>query len=139
VPAEWANDAKLALNKDQLFTCMSDKSLTMDKLSNWLKEAATDCQLLSIFGSRSIAWRCFLGLIPSGEKSKITWQSCWVTQTRKSRQEYSEKQKLLSIKVMAKNNKKSLTAFNPLAVAPPKNSEANSAQESEKAMRQLIE
>jgi hypothetical protein len=43
IPAEWANDLKLALNKEQLSTCMNDKSLTMEKLNNWLKDAATDC------------------------------------------------------------------------------------------------
>jgi hypothetical protein len=35
---------------------------------------------------------------------------------------------------MAKNNKASLKAFNPLAAAPVK-TEANSAQDTEKAMR----
>jgi hypothetical protein len=43
IPAEWANDPKLALNQEQLNTCMSDKSLTIDKLTTWLKDAATDC------------------------------------------------------------------------------------------------
>ena len=77
------------------------------------KELALEGHLHTKWGSRSLAWRIFLGLLPvSGEVNAIKVE--WVKQTRAIRQKWVALEKSISLIVIAKQTKN----FNPLA--PPK-------------------
>ena len=88
--------------------------------------------LLQRWGSRSLAWRVFLGLLPvdnglDGDALK----QCWVRETRATRAKWAELERSMSLIVMAKQQKN----FNPLA--PPKADKDDKAT-AEKEMKDLI-
>ena len=75
---EWRDNHRLALKLDQFrMTC----SGTLSDAVYTAHDSADNCQLLGKFGSRSIAWRMFLGLLPSDQESH-DWKQTWVKNTR---------------------------------------------------------
>lgn len=79
------------------------------------REFSNQGHLLTGWGSRSLAWRIFLGLLQvrdglDGEAVKVNW----VKQMRAMRKKWADLEKSMSLIAIASANKK----FNPLA--PPK-------------------
>ena len=96
------------------------------------KEFSLQGHLLTGWGSRSLAWRIFLGLLPvdqhlDGQSTK----QIWVRETRASRKKWADLEKSMSLINIAKQQKN----FNPLA--PPKLQQDDKAT-AEKEMKDLI-
>ena len=107
------------------------------------KGLSQEGQLLARWGSRSLAWRIFLGLLPTvttsvqgngsagsdtttpNEVTKVQW----VKRTREIRQKWADLEKSISLKVIAQTTKN----FNPLA--PQK---ADESLQADKEMKALI-
>ena len=96
------------------------------------KEVALEGELLSHWGSRSLAWRIFLGLLPTDpNKDGDTVRAEWVKATRAMRQNWASLEKSMSLIAIASKNKK----FNPLA--PPKIDQDDKSMQ-EREMKDLI-
>ena len=96
------------------------------------KEVSLQGHLLQRWGSRSLAWRIFLGLLPvtpgvDGESLKVQW----VRETRAQRTRWAALEKSMSLIAIAQQTKN----FNPLA--PAKTSQDDKAS-AEKEMKDLI-
>ena len=96
------------------------------------REFSEQGHLHSGWGSRSLAWRIFLGLLPvdqqiDADSSKIKW----VRETRAMRQKWADLERSMSLIAIASANKK----FNPLAPPKATNDDKSTA---EKEMKDLI-
>ena len=96
------------------------------------REFSQQGHLLTGWGSRSLAWRIFLGILPvregvDGDAVKVNW----VRIVRAQRKKWAELEKSMSLIAIASQNKK----FNPLA--PPKANEDEKTV-AEKEMKDLI-
>lgn len=96
------------------------------------KEVALEGELLSHWGSRSLAWRIFLGLLPTdASKDGDAVRIEWVKATRAMRQKWATLEKSMSLIAIASKNKN----FNPLA--PPKVEQDDKSMQ-EREMKDLI-
>ena len=99
------------------------------------REVSIEGGLLQRWGSRSLAWRVFLGLLPvdsANTDDGNAMRLAWVNTTRASRAKWAELERSMSLIVIAKQTKN----FNPLA--PPKAAEKDDKATQEKEMKDLI-
>ena len=97
------------------------------------KELSLEGQLLNKWGSRSLAWRIYLGLLTYSENTDDAHavHQTWVSQTRAWRKSWAELEKSISLIAIAQKTKN----FNPLA--PPKVEKDDKASQ-EREMKDLI-
>ena len=96
------------------------------------REFSEQGHLHSGWGSRSLAWRIFLGLLPVDQGIDANAIKVkWVRETRAMRQKWADLERSMSLIAIASANKK----FNPLA--PPKAS-TDDKSSAEKEMKDLI-
>lgn len=96
------------------------------------REISLEGHLLSGWGSRSLAWRIFLGLLPVDSQTPTDQVKLgWVRETRKMRQKWADLEKSMSLIAIAQQNKK----FNPLA---PVKMDKDDKSVTEREMKDLI-
>ena len=95
------------------------------------KEFALEGHLHSGWGSRSLAWRIFLGLLPTNGEEGDAIKLEWVRQTRAMRQKWADLERSMSLIAIAAKQKN----FNPLA---PKKDNNDEKGQLEKEMKDLI-
>lgn len=114
---DWS--AHLSLKMNQIKRQLSDVESSVELARELAKEGA----LLDRWGSRSLAWQIFLGLLPSRPTGQAPLKVEWVQRVRAQRANWNKLEESLSIKAMMQQNK----FFNPLA-PPPTNTQDNKAQ-----------
>ena len=104
------------------------------------QELASEGTLFQHWGSRSLPWRFFLGVltpqVPDGEEaSELETRKLWVRQTKEHRKKFANLQESLSLKAMISKN----VMFNPLAPQPKKDEGGYKEKEMKDLIRQDVE